>query len=370
MLSDYSGVLPAKDAESTSVPPCDNCFGDNRESHVFPSHDDSAKTTDSPVRADPTNAPDKSAVDVEALEGFRDDSDLSGDEIEKLLLSDEDDVKNEGNRMKYAYFFSSRSRKPSSQPTDNANSFEGVDERDEKEKPEFMTMESRSLKCELDLSKITIRFQSPLSSFSSLSDAQLQERNALADESLLAREKALRSEEAFQKRWGETILQEGDVFSHDHLPSFYVAQNLQTLRRKERYVLSTLNARMRAQPCFASLLAKYRPVKSELLVDRQEMIRNLRRAIAEKRKANDVRELMAKSQLLTSAHRQRLSQGVTGQKLMERMVVATDGLICDGCFAAKKNPIMATVDYKDGVILRKFVGDREVREVNTESDRG
>ena len=43
--------------------------------------------------------------------------------------------------------------------------------------------------------------------------------------------------------------------------------------------------------------------------------------------------------------------------------------MCDGCFAAKKEPLLARIDYHDGILLRKLVGDTEVEEVNTAATR-
>ena len=301
-----------------------------------------------------------------------DNSDLSSEEIERLLLGDENDLKDESNRVKYAYFYSSRSRTPSAMTEPTVYVSKEIREEIASEPREYMWTRINNAMCKLDISKVTIRFHSSdKAALSLLSDDQRRARDELVDKELIANERVLRTEEEFQKQWDETIRKEGDIFAHDHLPAFYVQRSTQLLFQRERAVVGALSARMHSDPCFASVVAKYAEVQKQLSASRAEIIQQVREAVRQRRNARTVRELVKKGELAGVSVGVRMMQRVQAQREYEKKVAVSDAkdAVCDGCFAAKKEPLLARIDYHDGILLRKLVGDTEVEEVNTAATR-
>ena len=304
---------------------------------------------------------------------LEDNSDLSSEEIERLLLGDENDLKDESNRVKYAYFYSSRSRTPSATTEPTVYVSKEIREEIASEPREYMWTRINNAMCKLDISKVTIRFHSSdKAALSLLSDDQRRARDELVDKELIANERVLRTEEEFQKQWDETIRKEGDIFAHDHLPAFYVQRSTQLLLQRERAVVGALSARMHSDPCFASVVAKYAEVQKQLSASRAEIIRQVREAVRQRRSARTVRELVKKEEPAGVSVGVRMMQRVQAQREYEKKVAVSDGAkdaVCDGCFAAKKEPLLARIDYHNGILLRKLVGDTEVEEVNTAATR-
>ena len=97
----------------------------------------------------------------------------------------------------------------------------------------------------------------------------------------------------------------------------------------------------------------------------------MREAVRQRRSARTVRELVKKEEPAGVSVGVRMMQRVQTQREYEKKVAVSDDAkdaVCDGCFAAKE-PLLARIDYHDGMLLRKLVGDTEVEEVNTAATR-
>ena len=127
---------------------------------------------------------------------------------------------------------------------------------------------------------------------------------------------------------------------------------------------------MHSDPCFASGVAKYAEVQKQLSASRAEIIQQVREAVRQRRSARTVRELVKEEPAGVSVG-VRMMQRVQAQREYEKKVAVSDAkdAVCDGCFAAKKEPLLARIDYHDGMLLRKLVGNTEVEEVNTAATR-
>lgn len=370
--------IPFAVAPSQSV--CEHCDDENHLRHVLPSHGDKEQEhINASLQDDDGNAEKRRGIqsmflsEAESIQDLplEDNSDLSSEEIERLLLGDENDLKDESNRVKYAYFYSSRSRTPSATTEPTVYVSKEIREEIASEPREYMWTRINNAMCKLDISKVTIRFHSSdKAALSLLSDDQRRARDELVDKELIANERVLRTEEEFQKQWDETIRKEGDIFAHDHLPAFYVQRSTQLLLQRERAVVGALSSRMHSDPCFASVVAKYAEVQKQLSASRAEIIRQVREAVRQRRSARTVRELVKEEPAGVSVG-VRMMQRVQAQREYEKKVAVSDAkdAVCDGCFAAKKEPLLARIDYHDGMLLRKLVGDTEVEEVNTAATR-
>ena len=268
---------------------CEDCNEENQSHHVSSSQDENEnERADAHSQSELGDSKEKHGKHsdflsyMESIEDIKpeDNSDLSEDEIERLLLGDEEDIMKESNRLKYAYFYSSHTHKPvaAAEPT---FSISNEDKQKINSQPQvFLWTGINNAMCRLDISKVTTVLQtSNVTDLSLLSEEQRRERDERIDKDLIANEQELRTKEEYQKQWDETIRKEGDGFASDHLPSFYVNQNSRFLLQRERSVIGSLSARMHSDSCFAPIVEKYAKVKKELTVSPAELLNQVRHVV-------------------------------------------------------------------------------------------
>ena len=146
------------------------------------------------------------------------------------------------------------------------------------------------------------------------------------------------------------------VFPADHVSPYYTIVRYNQIHSRERRVVSKLSSRMHRDTCFRSVIEKYNSVETVLGFKETEWIRNMRAKINNRTATqSEIDEYKKKQNELIVRRAQHHADFHNVKYYSDRSIY------CDGCMLPGNKKTVAKLDaFKDGLQIRKFVGDKEV----------
>ena len=133
------------------------------------------------------------------------------------------------------------------------------------------------------------------------------------------------------------------------------------VHKTEGELVSNLTLQWRLEECFQPILKKYNSVRSLLDLKENDWIRDVREAISDK---------TATSSLIEQYHE--FQNVLITRKLQLRSAFynvshySDSPVYCDGCeIPRNKKKVKAILNYPNGLLIRKFVGNDEVEYIDT-----
>ena len=231
--------------------------------------------------------------------------------------------------------------------------------------------------CSLDLSNTTKKYIGVhFSNYSFSSDIECKRRNQFIDKLLREREESVKQTEEYRDMVNSTLSDQTAVFANDHISIQHTRLIFKELRQKEKNITQELERRMRNQTCFSSVIDKYTQMKKELETTRVGLWNEVK-ATLQKEKEEAVTSKRIAPRFVSqgevyNAYRSYLTDKRVKQRSLFQDVklFSDDSPYCDGCRipTAVKN-INVIMNYPQHVLIRKFVGDKEVKKIYSEDNR-
>lgn len=192
-------------------------------------------------------------------------------------------------------------------------------------------------------------------SYSFDSDDQCDARNRRIDAELRASEREARNSRDYEAMRNQTLRLDG-VFPADHVSPYYTIVRFNQIHSRERRVVSKLSSRMHRDTCFRSVIEKYNSVEKVLGFKEAEWIRTRHAKINNGTATQSEIDEYKKKQNELVVRRARHHADFHNVKYY-----SDRSMYCDGCMLPGNKKTVAKLDeFKDGLLIRKFVGDKEV----------
>ena len=220
---------------------------------------------------------------------------------------------------------------------------------------------SEKLDCNLEVNGISLKlYDSDHSSYSFSSDDECDKRNRRVDAKLLEEEREEHNSNDYQLMLKQVEELDG-VFPADHISPYYTVLHFQEVHQTEGDVISDICLQMKQVDCFQPVIAKYDLVHLLLQFKENRWINDVRKAIRNK---------TASSALVQKYHE--FQNVLITRKLILRSKFynvshySDSAIYCDGCDVP---PLMKNIsvflNYPNGLLIRKFVGNEEVEYIET-----
>ena len=198
-------------------------------------------------------------------------------------------------------------------------------------------------------------YNSDNSSYVFSSDDECDQRNQKVDAELLEGEREERYSEDYQKMRQQVELLDG-VFPEDHVSPYYTVLHFKDIHQTEGELVSNLTAQMKQEECFQPIIAKYEAVDAMLNFDGRSWVADVRKAIKNRTASFDLIKEYHTYQELTITLKLQLQK-----QFYQASRFSDSSIYCDGCDIPPyvKN-ISAILNYSNGLLIRKFVGNEEV----------
>ena len=225
----------------------------------------------------------------------------------------------------------------------------------------FSTGESE---CSFVMNGTSLRlYKSDYSSFSFSSDDDCDKRNRRIDAQLLEEEKEERNSEDYKRMVLQTQELDG-IFPADHMSPYYTVLHFRQVHKTEGKLVSNLTLQWKQEECFQPILTKYDSVRLLLDFKENDWIQDVRTAISNR---------TATSDLIEQYHE--FLNVLTMRKLQLRSAFynvscySDSPIYCDGCDIPRSKKVKAVLNYPNGLLIRKFVGNDEVEYTDTRIHR-
>ena len=228
-----------------------------------------------------------------------------------------------------------------------------------------LTFSTGESKCSFVMNGTSLRlYKIDYSSYSFSSDDDCDKRNRRIDAQILAEEKEEHSSEDY-KHMVMQIQELDGIFPADHISPYYTVLHFRQVHKTEGELVSNITLPWRLEECFQPILTKYDSVRLLLDVKENDWIRDVRAAISNK---------TATSSLIEQYHD--FQNVLITRKLQLRSAFYNVGnysdspVYCDGCeIPRNKKKVKAVLNYPNGLLIRKFVGNDEVEYFDTRIHR-
>ena len=228
-----------------------------------------------------------------------------------------------------------------------------------------LTFSSGESECSFAMNGTSLRlYKSHYPSYSFSSDDDCDKRNRRIDSQLLEEEREERNSEDYKHMVMQTQELDG-IFPADHISPYYTVLHFRQVHKTEGELVSNLTLQWRQEECFQPILTKYDSVRLLLDLKENDWIRDVRTAISNR---------TATSELIEKYHE--FQNVLITRKLQLRSAFynvshySDSPIYCDGCdIPRNKKKVKAIVNYPNGLLIRKFVGNDEVEYTDTRIHR-
>ena len=228
-----------------------------------------------------------------------------------------------------------------------------------------LTFSTGESKCSFVMNGTSLRlYKIDYSSYSFSSDDDCDKRNRRIDAQILAEEKEEHSSEDY-KHMVMQIQELDGIFPADHISPYYTVLHFRQVHKTEGELVSNITLPWRLEECFQPILTKYDSVRLLLDFKENDWIRDVRAAISNKTATSDLIEQYHEFQnvLITRKLQLRSAFYNVGH-------YSDSPVYCDGCeIPRNKKKVKAILNYPNGLIIRKFVGNDEVEYTDTRIHR-
>ena len=224
-----------------------------------------------------------------------------------------------------------------------------------------LTFSNGESECSFAMNSTSLRlYKSDYSSYSFSSDDDCDKRNRKIDSQLLEEEKEEHNSEDYKHMVMQTQELDG-IFPADHMSPYYTVLHFRQVHKTEGGLVSNLTLQWSQEECFQSIRTKYDSVRLFLELKENDWIRDVRAAISNK---------SATSGLIDKYH-EFLNVLITRKLQLRSMFYnvshySDSPIYCDGCdIPRNKKKVKAILNYPNGLLIRKFVGNDEVEYTDT-----
>ena len=229
--------------------------------------------------------------------------------------------------------------------------------------PIYLVLPHANQSCAVDIANVLPPFLQSIRNASvpmPVSDKEWRDRNAIVDRDIIEREQWAQKTEAYKRMRGASLAEVNGVLPSDHLGAKYSRFIYKDVRNLETMIVEKLYEEMKGMQCMRSVVKRFEEMKKELSITEAEEKRVIREELEKNQESPDgvvpesavLHEFNSHKEALTSLRRfffyttSYKSEGAHG---------------CDGCYDMQKaHPLMKTVSFPDGVVMRCFIGNREI----------
>ena len=220
---------------------------------------------------------------------------------------------------------------------------------------------SEKLDCNLEVNGISLKlYDSDHSSYSFASDDECDKRNRRVDAKLLEEEREEHNSNDYQLMLKQVEELDG-IFPADHISPYYTVLHFQEVHQTEGDVISDICLQMKQMDCFQPVIAKYDLVHLLLQFKENRWIKDVRKAIRNKTASSALVEKYHEFQNVLITRKL-----ILRSKFYNVSHYSDSTIYCDGCDVPPlmKN-ISVILNYPNGLLIRKFVGNEEVEYIET-----
>ena len=199
--------------------------------------------------------------------------------------------------------------------------------------------------------------------YSFSSDDECDQRNRRIDAALLEGEKEEALSTDYQKMRQQTQELDG-IFPADHVSPYYTVMHFREVHKTEGELVFNLSLQMKEKDCFQTEIAKYDVISRFLQFKEKEWIQDVRDAISNKTVTPDLLNEYYYFQTISMEMKLKLRD-----QFYNASHFSDSAIYCDGCDLPRGLKHVRTVqNYKNGLLIRKFVGNEEVEYTDTRID--
>ena len=224
-----------------------------------------------------------------------------------------------------------------------------------------LTFSTGKSECFFEMNGTSLKlYKSDYSTYSFSSDDECDKRNRRIDAVLLEEEKEEHNSTDYKLMLMQNKELDG-LFPQDHISVYYTVLHFRAIHKTEGELVSNLTLQWSQEECFRPILEKYDSVHLMLEFKENDWIQDVRAAISNHTATSTLIEQYHEFQNVLITRKLQLRS-----EFYNVSHYSDSPIHCDGCDILKKQKkVKAVLNYQNGLLIRKFVGNEEVEYTDT-----
>ena len=224
-----------------------------------------------------------------------------------------------------------------------------------------LTFSTGKSECSFEMNGTSLKlYKSDYSSYSFSSDDECDKRNRRIDAVLLEEEKEEHNSTDYKLMLMQNKELDG-LFPQDHISVYYSVLHFRAIHKTEGELVSNLTLQWSQEECFRPILEKYDLVHLMLQFKENDWIQDVRAAISNHTATSALIEQYHDFQSVLITRKLQLRS-----EFYNVSHYSDSPIHCDGCdIPRNQKKVKAILNYQNGLLIRKFVGNEEVQYTDT-----
>ena len=224
-----------------------------------------------------------------------------------------------------------------------------------------LTFSTGKTECSFEMNGTSLKlYKSDYSSYSFSSDDECDKRNRRIDAVLLEEEKEEHNSTDYKLMLMQNKELDG-LFPQDHISVYYSVLHFRAIHKTEGELVSNLTLQWSQEECFRPILEKYDSVHLMLEFKENDWIQDVRAAISNHTATSALIEQYHDFQSVLITRKLQLRS-----EFYNVSHYSDSPIHCDGCdIPRNQKKVKAILNYQNGLLIRKFVGNEEVQYTDT-----
>ena len=224
-----------------------------------------------------------------------------------------------------------------------------------------LTFSTGKSECSFEMNGTSLKlYKSDYSSYSFSSDDECDKRNRRIDAVLLEEEKEEHNSTDYKLMLMQNKELDG-LFPEDHISVYYTVLHFRAIHKTEGELVSNLTLQWSQEECFRPILEKYDSVHLMLEFKENDWIQDVRAAISNHTATSALIEQYHDFQSVLITRKLQLRS-----EFYNVSHYSDSSIHCDGCdIPRNQKKVKAILNYQNGLLIRKFVGNEEVQYTDT-----
>ena len=227
-----------------------------------------------------------------------------------------------------------------------------------------LTFSTGKSECSFEMNGTSLKlYKSDYSGYSFSSDDECDKRNRRIDAVLLEEEKEEHNSTDYKLMLMQNKELDG-LFPDDHISVYYTVLHFRAIHKTEGELVSNLSLQWSQEECFRPILEKYDSVQLMLEFKENDWIQDVRAAISNHTATSALIEQYHDFQSVLITRKLQLRS-----EFYNVSHYSDSPIHCDGCdIPRNQKKVKAILNYQNGLLIRKFVGNEEVQYTDTRID--
>ena len=227
-----------------------------------------------------------------------------------------------------------------------------------------LTFSTGKSECSFEMNGTSLKlYKSDYSGYSFSSDDECDKRNRRIDAVLLEEEKEEHNSTDYKLMLMQNKELDG-LFPEDHISVYYSVLHFRAIHKTEGELVSNLTLQWSQEECFRPILEKYDSVHLMLEFKENDWIQDVRAAISNHTATSALIEQYHDFQSVLITRKLQLRS-----EFYNVSHYSDSPIHCDGCdIPRNQKKVKAILNYQNGLLIRKFVGNEEVEYTDTRID--